>query len=122
MANYVDGFVVPVPIYKIDDYRKMAEEAGKIWLEHGALHFVESIADDVKAGEVTSFPQAVQLKDGETVAFSWIIYESREVRDAVNAKVMDDPRLKAMMENATPPFDSKRMFFGGFTTIVELSR
>ncbi|MDR5739359.1 MULTISPECIES: DUF1428 domain-containing protein [unclassified Caballeronia] len=120
MAHYVDGFVVPVPIQKIDAYRAMAEEAGKIWLEYGALQFVETIADDVKAGEVTSFPQSVQLKEGETVAFSWILYDSREQRDAVNEKVMNDPRLKAMMENAEPPFDPKRMFFGGFKTLVEL--
>ncbi|QSN63762.1 DUF1428 domain-containing protein [Caballeronia sp. M1242] len=122
MAHYVDGFVVPVPIGKIDAYRVMAEEAGKIWLEHGALQFVESIADDVKPGKVTSFPQSVQLKEGETIAFSWILYESREQRDAVNAKVMNDPRLKAMMEHGEPPFDAKRMFFGGFSTIVELAR
>jgi uncharacterized protein YbaA (DUF1428 family) len=122
MGHYVDGFVVPVQADRIDDYRKMAEEAGKIWIEHGALDFIETIADDVNPGELTSFPQSVQLKEGETVAFSWIVYESREVRDSVNAKVMDDPRLKAMMENGSPPFDPKRMFFGGFRTIVELSR
>ncbi|MEZ2351057.1 DUF1428 domain-containing protein [Caballeronia sp. RCC_10] len=120
MAHYVDGFVVPVPIDKIDAYRAMAEEAGNIWLEHGALQFVEAIADDVKPGELTSFPQSVQLKEGETVAFSWILYDSREQRDAVNEKVMNDPRLKAMMEKAPPPFDGKRMFFGGFKTLVEL--
>lgn len=122
MAHYVDGFVVPVPIEKIDAYRIMAEEAGKIWLEHGALQFVECIADDVKPGELTSFPQSVQMKEGETVAFSWIVYESREQRDAVNEKVMNDPRLKAMMEKGEPPFDAKRMFFGGFRTLVELGR
>lgn len=122
MTHYVDGFVVPVPLDKIDAYRAMAEAAGKIWLEHGALQFVETIADDVKPGKLTSFPQSVQLKEGETVAFSWIVYESREQRDSVNAKVMEDPRLKALMETGEPPFDPKRMFFGGFKTIVELGR
>ncbi|SAK65048.1 hypothetical protein AWB79_03178 [Caballeronia hypogeia] len=122
MAHYVDGFVVPVPIDKIDAYRAMAEAAGKIWIEHGALQFVETIADDVKPGKLTSFPQSVQMKEGETVAFSWIVYESREQRDAVNAKVMDDPRLKSMMESGAPPFDPQRMFFGGFKSMVELSR
>ena len=122
MTHYVDGFVVPVPNDKIDAYRAMAEAAGKIWLEHGALQFVETIADDVKPGKLTSFPQSVQLKEGETVAFSWIVYESREQRDSVNAKVMEDPRLKALMETGEPPFDPKRMFFGGFKTIVELGR
>jgi uncharacterized protein YbaA (DUF1428 family) len=118
----VDGFVVPVPIDKIDAYRAMAEAAGKIWLEHGALQFVETLADDVKPGKVTSFPQSVQLKDGETVVFSYIVYASREERDRVNAKVMEDARLKTMMESGDMPFDPQRMFFGGFTTIVELGR
>ncbi|KDR30141.1 MULTISPECIES: DUF1428 domain-containing protein [Caballeronia] len=122
MAHYVDGFVVPVPIDKVDAYRRMAEAAGKIWLEHGALEFVETIADDVKPGKLTSFPQSVQMKEGETVAFSYIVYESREQRDSVNAKVMEDPRLKTMMESGETPFDPQRMFFGGFTTIVELGR
>ncbi|SAK58884.1 hypothetical protein AWB80_02466 [Caballeronia pedi] len=122
MAHYVDGFVVPVPADKIDAYRAMAEAAGKIWLEHGALQFVETLADDVKPGKVTSFPQSVQLKDGETVVFSYIVYASREERDRVNAKVMEDPRLKSMMESADMPFDPQRMFFGGFKTIVELGR
>jgi uncharacterized protein YbaA (DUF1428 family) len=122
MTHYVDGFVVPVQLDKIDAYRKLAEDAGKIWLEHGALHFVECVADDVKPGKLTSFPQSVQLKDGETVVFSWIVYESRAMRDSVNAKVMEDPRLKAMMEGGDMPFDAQRMFFGGFTTLVELER
>jgi uncharacterized protein YbaA (DUF1428 family) len=122
MTHYVDGFVVPVQLDKIDAYRKLAEEAGKIWLEHGALHFVECVSDDVKPGKLTSFPQSVQLKDGETVVFSWIVYESRAMRDSVNAKVMEDPRLKAMMEGGDMPFDAQRMFFGGFTTLVELER
>ncbi|EKS66439.1 hypothetical protein BURK_031364 [Burkholderia sp. SJ98] len=122
MAHYVDGFVVPVPIDKVDAYRRMAEAAGKIWLEHGALEFVETIADDVKPGKLTSFPQSVQMKEGETVAFSYIVYESREQRDSINAKVMEDPRLKTMMESGETPFDPQRMFFGGFTTIVELGR
>ncbi|MDR5818100.1 DUF1428 domain-containing protein [Caballeronia sp. LZ033] len=122
MAHYVDGFVVPVPSDKIEAYRAMAEAAGKIWMEHGALQFVEAVADDVKPGKLTSFPQSVQMKEGETVVFSYIVYASREERDRVNAKVMEDPRLKAMMETGEPPFDAQRMFFGGFKAIVELGR
>jgi uncharacterized protein YbaA (DUF1428 family) len=121
MAHYVDGFVVPVPRNKIDEYRRVAENAGKIWKEHGALEYWECIGDDVKPGKVTSFPQSVQLKDDEVVAFSWILYNSREERDAVNAKVMEDPRMKDMMDPAKMPFDGKRMFWGGFKTIVELT-
>jgi len=120
MAHYVDGYVVPVPLAHLDAYRRMAETAGKVWKEHGALEYWEAVADDVKPGKVTSFPQSVQLKDGETVIFSWILYESREQRDAVNAKVMEDPRMKDMMDPKTLPFDGMRMFWGGFKTIVEM--
>jgi len=120
MPHYVDGFVVPVPRNKLDDYRRVAENAGKIWMEHGALQYWECIGDDVKPGKVTSFPQSVQLKDDEVVAFSWIIYKSREHRDSVNAKVMEDPRMKDMMDPAKMPFDGKRMFWGGFKSVVEL--
>ncbi len=120
MAHYVDGFVVPVPTAKLDDYRRMAENAGKIWKEHGALEYREFVADDVKPGKVTSFPQSVMLKDDETVVFSWIVYDSREQRDRVNAKVMDDPRMKDMMDPKKMPFDGMRMFWGGFRSLVEL--
>ena len=121
MSHYVDGFVVPVPLAKLDAYRKMAEKAGKIWLEHGARQYWECVGDDVKPGKVTSFPQSVQLKDGETVVFSWILYDSREHRDRVNAEVMEDPRMKDMMDPKSMPFDGMRMFWGGFKTILELS-
>ena len=118
MAKYVDGFVVPVPLAQLADYRKMARKAGKIWMEHGALQVTECVADDVKPGKRTSLPQSVKLKDGETVVFSWIVYTSRKHRDTVNAKVMADPRLAGMGPDSMP-FDSKRMFWGGFKTIVE---
>jgi uncharacterized protein YbaA (DUF1428 family) len=117
---YVDGFVVPVPKRKVDDYRRIARKAGKIWREHGALEYRECVADDVKTGKVTSFPQSVKLKRDETVAFSWIVYRSRAHRDRVNAKVMKDPRLTGMMDPKGMPFDTKRMFFGGFKVIVDL--
>ncbi|MBN9064268.1 MAG: RNA signal recognition particle [Rhizobiales bacterium 65-9] len=117
-ANYVDGFVVPVPKDKIDAYRKMAETAAKVWREYGAIDYVEAIADDVKSGQLTSFPQSVDLKDDEVVVFAWITYESREKRDAVLEKVMKDPRL-AMDDPSTMPFDGKRMIFGGFKYLVQ---
>ncbi|MCW7539336.1 DUF1428 domain-containing protein [Aquabacterium sp. A7-Y] len=120
MAHYVDGFVVPVPTANLDAYHRMAEKAGKIWMEHGARQYMEFVADDVKPGKVTSFPQSVQLKDDETVVFSWIVYDSREHRDSVNAKVMEDPRMKDMMDPKSMPFDGMRMFWGGFKGLVEL--
>ena len=118
--SYVDGFVVPVPKRKLQAYRRMARKAGKIWREHGALEFRESVGDDVKPGKLTSFPQSVKLKPGETVVFSYIVFKSRADRDRVNAKVMKDKRLASMMDPKTMPFDGARMFFGGFRSIVEV--
>lgn len=120
MALYVDGFLLPVPKKNIEAYRKLARKAGRIWREHGALHYVECIAEDVKPGKLTSFPQAVKLKKGETVWFSWIVYRSRKHRDLVNAKVMADPRMQAMCTPETAPFDTKRMIWGGFKSMVEV--
>ena len=120
MSHYVDGFVVPVPRAKVDAYREMAEKAGKVWKEHGALQFWECVADDVQPGKVTSFPQAVQLKDDELVVFSFIVYASREEGGRINAAVMEDPRIKNMMDPKEMPFDGQRMFWGGFKTLVEL--
>lgn len=120
MSRYVDGFVLPMPKKNLDAYREMAELAGRVWREHGALEYVECVADDVKSGKVTSFPQSVKLKEDEVVVFSWIVYESREHRDRVNEKVMKDPRLQHMMDPANLPFDGKRMFWGGFTELLRL--
>jgi len=117
--NYVDGFVVPVPLAKLEDYRKLAEKAGAIWKEYGALAYVECVADDVQPGEHTSFPQSVKLEEDETVVFSWITYESGEERDRINEQVMKDPRL-AEMGPDNIPFDGKRMFWGGFKVLVAL--
>jgi uncharacterized protein YbaA (DUF1428 family) len=118
MARYVDGFVVPVPKSKLADYRRMARKAGRVWREHGALEFMENVADDVKPGKWTSFPQSVKLKADEVVVFSWIVYKSRAHRDRVNAKAMKDPRLADMMDPKKLPFDGKRMFWGGFRNLV----
>ncbi len=118
--SYVDGFVVPVPKDKLDEYKKMARKAGKVWMSHGALAYTECVGDDVPVGKRTSFPQSVKLKEGEVVVFSWIIYKSRIDRDKINKKVMADPRLEAMMDPKSLPFDGKRMFFGGFKPFVSL--
>lgn len=114
---YVDGFIVAVPKDKLDAYKALAELAGTVWKDHGAIDYVECLAEDVAVGELTSFPRAVQLKDDEVVVFSWITYESRAARDAVNKKVMEDPRMKH--DQANMPFDGKRLIYGGFETIVE---
>src|SRR5687767_14956766 len=108
MANYVDGFVIPLPKRNLDTYRRMSRKAGKVWREHGALEYRECDGDDVTVGKVTSFPRSVKAKRGETVVFSWVVFKSRAHRDRVNAKVMKDPRLADMMDPKAMPFDSKR--------------
>jgi uncharacterized protein YbaA (DUF1428 family) len=117
---YVDGFVVPVPKKKLKAYQAMAKKASKVWRDHGALDYKECVADDVKPGKVTSFPQSVKLKKDEIVVFSYVVYKSRAARDRCMAKVMKDPRLASMMDPKNMPFDGKRMFFGGFKVIVSL--
>src|SRR5262245_53630569 len=118
--SYVDGFLVPVPKKKLGAYRRMAQKAAKVWRDHGALEVHECVADDVKVGKWTSFPRSVKLKRGETVVFSYIVYQSRKQRDAVMKKVMKDKRLADMMDPSAMPFDGKRMIYGGFTSIVSL--
>jgi uncharacterized protein YbaA (DUF1428 family) len=115
---YVDAFVLALPKQNLEAYKAMARTAGEVWKEFGALAYVECVADDVPYGEFTSFPRAVEAKDDEIVVFSWIVYESREQRDAVNAKVMADPRIQRAM--STLPFDGKRLIYGGFETFLEL--
>ncbi|MDX9875613.1 MAG: DUF1428 domain-containing protein [Spongiibacteraceae bacterium] len=115
--SYVDGFVLPVPTDKLEAYWEIARKAGEIWMEYGALEYVECVADDVPEGKVTSFPLSVKAEPGETVVFSWIRYASREDRDRIMQQVMSDSRLKDMSPE-TMPFDGKRMFWGGFKEAV----
>lgn len=115
--TYVDGYVLAVPTANKDAYIKLAELAAQVFKDHGALSVVENWGDDVPDGVTTSFPMAVKLEDGETVVFSWITWPSRQVRDSGIKAVMEDPRMK--FEDGGPPFDGKRMIFGGFVTIVE---
>tara|TARA_R110000751_G_scaffold51553_1_gene113033 strand:+ start:774 stop:1130 length:357 start_codon:yes stop_codon:yes gene_type:complete len=117
--SYVDGFLVPVPKAKIDEYIRISEIAKTVWMEHGALEYVECVGDDVPDGQHTSFPMSVKLEAEETVIFSWIRYSSREERDRILALVMADPRLKDQMSPETMPFDGKRMMFGGFKVVID---
>lgn len=117
---YVDGFVIPVPKKKVPAYLRMARKAGKVWRDHGALQYVETVADDAPIGKLTSFPRSVKMKPSETVVFSFITYKSRKHRDRVNAKAMKDPRLASMMDMKAMPFDGKRMIYGGFKARVEM--
>jgi uncharacterized protein YbaA (DUF1428 family) len=116
--SYVDGFVLAIPKANVEAYKKVAQLAGSVWMEHGALSYVECLGDDVPHGELTSFPRAVQATDDETVGFSWIVYKDKASRDEIVAKVMADPRLQQDM--ADMPFDTKRMIFGGFVPFMQL--
>jgi uncharacterized protein YbaA (DUF1428 family) len=118
MSQYIDGFVIPLPKDEIENYRKIAEGAAEIWLSNGALEYRECVLEDSNAHDMIAFPQLASATDDETVVFAWIVYQSREHRDEVNAKVMADPRMEIMMQKGCP-FDCKRMAYGGFKTIVK---
>lgn len=118
MERYVDGFLIPIPVDQVDRYKQMATQAGTVWKEYGALEYYECRGDDLEKEGVASFKKAAGATEGETVIFSWIIYENRQHRDEVNAAVMKDPQIKAMMESAFQPFDFRRMAYGGFRTLV----
>jgi uncharacterized protein YbaA (DUF1428 family) len=117
--RYVDGYVLPVPRRNLQAYRRMAQKAGKIWREHGALEFRECVGDDLNVKTGVSFPRTVKPKRGETVLFSWIVFKSRRDRNRVNARVMKDPRLAPMMDPKAMPFDHRRMVYGGFKVLVD---
>ena len=120
MSQYVDGFLVPVKTDKVEQYREIAARAGELWREHGAIDYKECVAEDVSEGKVTDFPRSVQLEGDETVIFAWITYESRSERDRINKLVMEDPRMKEMMEagEGEDVLDGARMVYGGFEVIV----
>jgi uncharacterized protein YbaA (DUF1428 family) len=117
--RYVDGYVLPVPKKHLETYRRIAQKAGKIWREHGALEYRECVGEDLAVKMLVPFPRRIKLKPGETVVFSWIGFKSRAHRDRVNAKVMKDPRLMNMMDPKAMPFDMKRMVYGGFEVLVD---
>ena len=118
--RYIDGFVLPVPKKNLQAYRRLSQKAGKIWREHGALEYREWVGDDLDVKMMVPFPRRVPIKPGETVVFSYVVYRSRAHRDAVNAKVMKDPRIAKMCNTKDMPFDCKRMLYGGFKAIVEV--
>jgi len=120
MERYVDGFLIPLAKDKVNEYKEMAEKAGQVWKEHGALKYYECLGDDLDIADFVSFKKAAGGSEEETVIFSWITYESREHRDRVNAAVMNDPRIKEFCGTGSEPFDMKRMVYGGFKNLVVL--
>ena len=119
MPKYVDGFLLAVPQAKLADYRKLAKKAAKIWMEYGALQYMECVGDDMEVKGTLSFPKTIKTKPGEVVVFSYIVFKSKADRKRVNANVMKDPRLLDMCDKDNMPFDCKRMAYGGFQSIVE---
>lgn len=120
MGKYVDGFLIPVKSENIDKYKEIAQKAGEIWKEYGALEYIEAAGDDLEQGEMVSFKKSADAGEGETVIFSFIVYESKSERDRINALVMEDERLKNMMSPDEKTFDYKRMAYGGFNVLVDL--
>lgn len=118
MSQYIDGFIIPVAIDRLEEYRALAEEAAQIWKEHGALDYRECLADDLESREMASFSTLLAAKPGETVIFAWVMFASREHRDATNAKIVSDPRLRELCARGERIFDSKRMAYGGFRTLI----
>ena len=116
---YVDGYVLPVPKKNVQAYRRIAQKAGKVWREHGALEYRECVGEDLDVKMGMPFPRLMEVKPGETVVFAWVVFKSRAHRDRVNAKVMKDPRLAKMMDEGPMPFDVKRMVYGGFKVLVD---
>ena len=121
MSHYYDVVVIPVPRSNLDTYKRMSAQWGDAHVRHGALYYSDSISNDAQPGKVTSFPQAVQLQEGEVIALAWVVYRNKEDRDRISKAVMDDPQLKPMMDPSKMPFDGKRMFWGGFESVIELA-
>lgn len=118
MTHYIDGFLLPIASDKIAEYQTIAQTAGSIWKEHGALAYWECVGDDLNCEGVVSFKTSAGAKDDETVVLAWIVYPSKEERERINAAVFADPRMKDMMDPSTHPFDCARMAYGGFTELV----
>ena len=118
--RYVDGFVLVVPKKNLKAYAKIAQQAGEVWKEYGAIEYLECVGEELDIKHGLPFPKLAKLKAGETVVFAWILYKSKAQRDKVNAKVMKDPRMNEMMNNKKMPFDMKRMAYGGFEVLVDL--
>ena len=118
MPHYVDAFLLPISPDRLDDYRKAAEIGAEVWKEYGALHYWECLADDLDVPDMVSFREAAKAGPNETVVIAWAVFESKEARDKANEKIMADERMKEAMDQSDPPFDFRRMVFGGFSELV----
>ena len=118
MADYIDGFVLPIQRKRLADYQRLAAAVAAIWKEHGALDYLEYVGDDLKLEGTRSFSDLVDILEGEVVVFGWVVFDSREARDLANKKVAADPRVADLVESSTAGFDAQRMAYGGFKSLV----
>lgn len=118
MANYIDGFVLPIPRDRLDDYRRLVESVAEIWSEHGALDYREYVGDDMTLEGTRSFLDIAGAADDEAIVFGWVVFKSRAARDLANEKVAADPRMAEIMSASTTGFDAQRMAYGGFRSLV----
>lgn len=121
MAHYIDGFVLPVPRDRLDEYKRLVEAVAEIWKEHGALDYREYVGDDLKLEGTRSFTDLVAATEDETIVFGWVVFDSREARDLANEKVAADPRMADLIDSSNSGFDAKRMAYGGFQALVPSS-
>ena len=118
MADYIDGFVLPVPRDRLNEYKRLAEAVAEIWKEHGALDYREYVGDDLKLEGTRSFTDLVAATEDETIVFGWVVFDSREARDLANEKVAADPRMSELVASSNSGFDATRMAYGGFQSLV----
>ena len=121
MARYIDGFVLPVPRARLTEYERLAKAVAEIWKEYGALDYLEYVGDDLKLEGTRSFTDLIAATEEETIVFGWVVFDSREARDLANEKVAADPRMVDLIESSNSGFDAKRMAYGGFQLLVQLS-
>lgn len=123
MANFIDGFILPIPKASLDEYRTVADEVAKIWKDYGALSYYEYVGEDLMLNGTRSFVDALNLKDDEVAIFGWVVFPSREIRDSANAQVPQDERMHSLVAPLVNPdkliFNAQRMFFGGFKALIE---
>lgn len=118
MAQYVDGFVFPVPRDTLSDYKRVAEAAAQIWKEHGAIDYCEYVSDDMARAGTRSFVDLVDATEDEVIVFGWVVFDSRAARDLANSKVAADPRMADLLDSSNSGFDAQRMAYGGFESLV----
>ena len=121
MAHYIDGFVLPVPCDRLNEYKRLAEAVAEIWKEHGALDYREYVGDDLRLEGTRSFTDLISATKADIIVFGWVVFESREARDLANNKVAADPRMADLIASSNSGFDANRMAYGGFEPLVQMT-